>query len=207
VAADIEAICDLKGRLHITPAGAAAGEGGFLLGVPRARYVELIAHAHVLVLERAAALLGFSVTLPDHVLRATAVWARRAGIEWLGTAPAVPDDARVGYFDQLACLPGWPGRLGAPALALRALLELVEAGHQHIFATVVRHPFHNVAALRMLEAIGARRAGRLSEQHDAVGDLVSDVYHLDLSNPDRPRPWEATALGRRIRRCSDRWGA
>jgi len=69
----------------------------------------------------------------------------------------------------------------------------------------VSHPFHNVAALRMLEAIGAQRAGRLVEQHDAVGRLISDVYHLDVSRPGSARPWEATALGRRIRRTIERW--
>jgi len=207
VSADVDSIWNLKRRLHITPVGGATAEGGFLLGVPRARYVALVEHANVVVLERGAVLVGFAVTLPDHVLRATDVWARRAGIEWLGTRPAVSDDARVGYFDQLACLPGWSGRLGAPALALRALLDLVETGHQHVFATVVRQPFHNVAALRMLEAVGARRAGRLVAQHAAVGRLVSDVYHLDLCIPEAPRPWDATALGRRIRRIIDQWSA
>jgi hypothetical protein len=175
-------------------------DGGFLLGVGRARYAELIAHANVLVLESARAIVGFAVTLPDHVLRASDVWSRRAGIEWTETPPAIAEDARVGYFDQIACMPDRQSRIGAPALALRALLDLVVTGHQHVFATVVREPVHNLAALHLLEAIGARVVGRLAEQHEDVGALVSDVYHLDRSGAHPPEPWVDTALGRKIQR-------
>lgn len=206
VGADVDSIWELKQRLQIPPAEwqRRVDEGGFLLGVSRVRYAELVAHANVLVLECAGTILGFAVTLPDHVLRATDVWARRAGIEWHGPPPAIPEQALVGYFDQLACVPGWQGRLGAPALALRALLDLVTTGHQHVFATVVREPVHNAAALRLLEAIGARVAGRLVEHHEEAGRVVSDVYHLDRSTPRPGQPWTDTALGRRIQRAMAR---
>src|SRR5688572_25926820 len=81
--------------------------GGFLLGVPRARYVELVEHANVLVMEdrRTGALAGFSVTLPDHLLRASPLWQRRQHIAWSVDPPLFPEDVKVGYFDQIACAP------------------------------------------------------------------------------------------------------
>lgn len=196
--ADVDAIFALKQCLQITPVAGATTRGGFLLGVSRARYAELVAHANVLVLESGRVLHGFAVTLPDRVLRASALWARRDAIAWAAGVPAIADEIPIGYFDQIACAPGWASRLGAPALALRALLDLLAAGHRHVFATVVREPVHNLAALRMLEAIGARHVGQLRESHDALPELRSDVYHLDCSGTSHETPWEDTALGRRI---------
>lgn len=197
---DVDAIWDLKRRLQITVPGGRTVDGGFLLGVSRSRYAELVAHANVWVLEQGRGIVGFAVTLPDRVLRASDLWSRRAGISWSAQAPVIDDDARVGYFDQIACAPGRASRMGAPALALRALLDLVVTGHQHVFATVVREPVHNVAALHLLEAIGARHAGRLAEHHEDVGVLVSDLYHLDRSGSAPPSPWDDTPLGRKIQR-------
>lgn len=208
--ADAAAIFALKRRLHIEPMAGATPRGGFLLGVSLARYAELIEHANVLVMEDVAgpdgpALLGFSVTLPDHLLRRSALWARRDAITWTFGVPAIADDAPVGYFDQIACAPGPASRLGAPALALRALLQLLSAGHRHVFATVVREPVHNVAALRMLAAVGARPVGQLQEDYEELSGVRSDVYHLDLSGPSPATPWSDTALGRRIVRMIGSW--
>jgi len=208
--ADVDAIFALKRRLRISPAAGPSPRGGFLLGVSLARYAELIAHANVLVLEGAGAvgeraLLGFSVTLPDRVLRHSPLWARRDAIVWSAAAPAFADDAPVGYFDQIACAPGSAGRLGAPALALCALLDLLSTGHQHVFATVVRAPVHNLAALRMLAAVGARRVGQLREDYEELPDVCSDVYHLDCSASSPVKPWNDTRLGRRVIRMISRW--
>jgi len=211
--ADAEAIFALKNRLRISPASGASARGGFLLGVSLARYAELIAHANVLVLEGGGAagahdnrpLLGFSVTLPDRVLRRSPLWARRDAIVWSAGPPAFADDAPVGYFDQIACAPGSTSRLGAPALALCALLDLLSTGHQHVFATVVRAPVHNLAALRMLAAVGARQVGQLREDYEDLPDLRSDVYHLDCSSDAAAAPWNDTPLGRRIARMIALW--
>ena len=207
--ADADAIFALKKRLRIVPGAGRSPRGGFLLGVSLARYAELIAHANVWVLEGPSAggeraLLGFSVTLPDRVLRRSPLWARRDAIVRSAEAPAFADDARVGYFDQIACAPGGTSRLGAPALALCALLDLLATGHQHVFATVVRAPVHNRAALPMLAAVGARHVGQLREDYENLPDLRSDVYHLDCS-ATAATPWNDTPLGRRVVRMIARW--
>jgi len=210
---DAEAIFALKSRLRISLGASRSQRGGFLLGVSLARYAELISHANVLVLEGprlggargGRPLVGFSVTLPDGVLRHSPLWARRDAIVWSGEAPAFTESAPIGYFDQIACAPGSSGRLGASALALCALLDLLSAGHQHVFATVVRAPVHNLAALRMLAAVGARHVGQLREDYEDLPDLRSDVYHLDCSAPSVATPWNHTPLGRRITRMMARW--
>jgi len=210
---DAEAIFALKRRLRISPGASRSQPGGFLLGVSLARYAELISHANVLVLEGprlggsrgGRPLVGFSVTLPDGVLRRSPLWARRDAIVWSAEAPAFTESAPIGYFDQIACAPGSSGRLGASALALCALLDLLSAGHQHVFATVVRAPVHNLAALRMLAAVGARHVGQLREDYEDLPDLRSDVYHLDCSAPSLATPWNHTPLGRRIARMMARW--
>lgn len=199
IAADIDRMLALKSRLRLVPRGGRTTEGGFLLGVSRERYEALVAHANVVIMDDLAtgALAGFAVTLPDPVLRASDVWARRDAIAWSG-APPIAEGARVGYFDQIACAPYAEHRRGAPALALKALLDLLATGHQHVFATVVREPLHNTAALELLRAVGARHVGALAEHHEDLGAMRSDVYHLDRSDPTAPAPWTDTAVGRRI---------
>lgn len=184
-AADVGAILAVKERLRVSLVGEEheRGEGGFLLGSTAEQYLGFVAQADVLLLEAEGAVLGFSVTLPDEVLRASELWARRERIRWSGLDPAEIEPARLGYVEQLGVLRGALGRRWAPAFAMAALLRLAEAGHEHIFATVVREPFTNLAPLPLLRQIGARAVGRVDEEYPEVGRLVSDVYHL------RPATW------------------
>lgn len=189
----------IKERLKVVP-GDDASASGFLLGCSADRYAEFVARANALVLDDAAlgGLAGFAITLPDEVLRATDVWARRREIAWDGGDPARFEAERVGYFEQLAVLPGCRYRIAAPALALRALSDLLADGHRHVFATVVRAPFNNVVSRRLLSAVGARRVGEIDERYDGVGRVVSDLYHLDRSEPVANDPLTTSRLARRL---------
>jgi len=197
VEADVSGMVVVKEQLRIAPGG--GPPGGFLLGSSPEQYAFFVANANAYVLEDAKrGLVGFAITLPDEVLRMTDVWARRREIDWEGDGWERFETERVGYFEQLAVLPGCQYRIAAAALALRALTDLLADSHRHVFATAVSAPFNNLASRRLLDAIRARRVGRIDETYPDVGRIVSDVYHLDRSRPDPDDPLTTSRVARRL---------
>lgn len=197
---DLDPLLEVKRGLRLDPASPAPG-GGFLLGASPEAYAFFIERAQVLVLEDAAGHVGgFAVALPDAVLRATDLWARRRSIHWEGGSWDALEGTRVAYFDQLAVRPGRRFRTYAAALAVAALRGLADTGHEHVFATVVREPVRNQASLPLLRAAGARRVGEIDEVYPEVGRLLSDVYHLPVGPDTVPTLLGSTPLGRRVDR-------
>ena len=191
---DAEAILAVKRALALPPDARTAPRGGFLLGASLEGYRSLIDAADVWVLTGTGGeVAGFAVLLPDPVLRASELWARRACIQWDAPGGWTPPEDRVCYFDQLAILPS--ARMRAPELALAALRGAVRTGHQHLFATVVVHPLENTASLALLRALGARRVGRVDEVYEAVGQIISDLYYAPIDRADERL--EETRAGRR----------
>jgi len=203
--ADVDSIFAVKRDLMIAPNAQAMARGGFLLGSSREQYAFFITHANVLVLEADGRVQGFTVTLPDEILRQSDLWTRREQINWQESLGSSPEDVslfaelsnalvtgRIGYFEQLALLPFAPLRIYAPAFALCAALDLKLRGHRHIFTTVVAGPVANPAPLPLLRIIGARRLGSIHEKYPDVGAIQSDIYHLDCARwnfgvgPDSP---------------------
>ncbi|HEX6371334.1 MAG TPA: hypothetical protein VF006_20615 [Longimicrobium sp.] len=192
--ADAEAILSVKRALALPPDTREAPRGGFLLGASLEGYRALIGAADVWVLTGTdGAVAGFAVLLPEPVLRASELWARREAIQWEAPAGWTPPEHRVCYFDQLAILP--QARMRAPELALAALRGAVRAGHQHLFATVVAQPVQNTASLALLRALGARRVGSVAEEYEGVGRIVSDLYYAPIDGADERL--EETRAGRR----------
>lgn len=192
--ADAEAILAVKRALALPPGAREAPGGGFLLGASLEGYRALIDAADVWVLTGTdGAVAGFAVLLPEPVLRASELWARREAIRWDAPAGWTPPEHRVCYFDQLAVLPD--ARVRAPHLALTALREAVRNGHEHLFATVVTHPVQNTASLALLRALGAWRVGRVDEEYEGVGRIVSDLYYAPIDGADQRL--EETRAGRR----------
>jgi hypothetical protein len=192
---DAEAILAVKRALALPPDAREAPRGGFLLGASLEGYRALIDAADVWVLTGTDGVVaGFAVLLPEAVLRASELWTRREGIQWEVPAGWVLPDSGVCYFDQLATLP--EARMRAPELALAALRGAVQAGHQHLFATVVAHPVQNTASLALLRALGARRVGSVDEEYEGVGRIVSDLYYAPIGGADT-RLAETTRAGRR----------
>jgi len=195
--ADVPAMLLTKHALRLDPARPAGG--GFLLGASAEEYAWYVRHAFVHVVEdEEGAVGGFAVALPDPVLRRSEVWARRREIAWEGGGWDALEQARVGYFDQLAVRPQRRFRIYAAVLAASALRALMDAGHQHVFATVVREPVHNRASLPLLHAAGARRIGQIDERYPEVGRILSDVYHLPVHPGTVDRLLASTPLGRRV---------
>ncbi|HET7228723.1 MAG TPA: hypothetical protein VFJ16_01840 [Longimicrobium sp.] len=204
--ADVPAMLDVKHTLRLDPVR--PGRGGFLLGASADAYAWYVEHAHVNVLEDAeGAVGGFAVALPDPVLRASDVWARRREIRWEGGGWDALELARVGYFDQLAVRPWRRYRIYAAALAVSALHALASSGHEHVFATVVREPVRNLASLPLLAAADARRIGQIDETYPEVGRILSDVYHLAVAPGAVDRLLGGTAIGRRVGRTLARAAA
>lgn len=191
---DLSAIVAIKQALGFVPGGPRP-RGGFLLGCPPQRYSALIEAGCVLALEQDGQVAGFAVALPDPLLRASDLWARRALIRWRDREAAPPEDEAIAYFDQLALAP-WASRLCAAPLALAAAARLAEAGHVRLYATTLQAPIRNPAALPLLSGIGARVVGSVTEYYEEVGEVVSDLHCAPLpAAVDAVRP---APLGLRI---------
>ena len=201
--ADLEAIVALRDELRLVP-GRSGGRGGFLLGCSPDRYGWLIGCASVTLLESEGALAGFAVTLPDPVLRASELWARRGAIGWRAGEAEPPADETIGYFDQLALARG-ASRLHAAPLALEALRGLADAGHDHLYATTLAAPVCNSASLRLLGACGARIVGHVAEHYQGIGDVVSWLHHVRI--PDALARVSDRAAGVRAALAADRLAA
>ncbi len=178
-AADLPAVVAIKEALGFAPGGPRP-RGGFLLGCPPQRYSALIDADCVLVIEQEGRVAGFAVAVPDPLLRASDLWARRSLIRWREKEGEPPQDEPIAYFDQLALAP-WASRLGAAPLALAAAARLAEAGHAKLYATTLQAPIRNPAALPLLRGIGARVVGSVTEHYEDVGEVVSDLHCAPLS--------------------------
>lgn len=196
---DIDGIVAVKSRLSMPREEEATSTGGFLLGSSRDWYEAFVDQAFFHVLEDPErGVVGFAIALGDELMRSGEIWGRRSEVEWLEDVSQA-DAGRVAYFEQLAILPERRYRLYAPSLALAPYRDLIQTGHTHLFATVVRKPIHNKAAIPLLTGIGARLVGRIEEEYDGVGRLVSDIYMVCIDRPSSDDPVENTPLGGKVR--------
>jgi len=175
---DVGALVAIKEKLGFEP-GTPRPRGGFLLGCSPERYAELIAAGCVLVLEEREEIAGFAITLPDAILRASELWARRSVIRWHEGEGEPPEGEPIAYFDQLALSPE-ASRLNAAPLALAAVRRLMRGGHRRLYATTLQAPIRNPAALPLLRAFGARAVGQLTEHYEGVGEVVSALHCAPL---------------------------
>ncbi|PRP92596.1 hypothetical protein ENSA5_47770 [Enhygromyxa salina] len=179
-ATDLRAVLEVRRGLPIT-AASEARSSGFLLGSEDSRYAQLLARARVWLLELGDEAIGFTLTLPDPILRASPLWAQRPTIAWRpGFDPDAELRGRIAYFDQLAVLPARRRRSWTAALALRALAELVvDEGHDRVLTTTVLEPVTNRAALPYLAHLGAHKIGQLDEHYPGVGPVVSALHMIE----------------------------
>lgn len=198
-AGDLAAVVAIKKALGFAP-GSPRPRGGFLLGCPPERYAALIEADCMLVLEQEARVAGFAVSLPDPLLRASDLWARRSLIRWREREGEPPEGEPIAYFDQLALAP-WASRLGAAPLALAAARRLAHSGHCRLYATTLQAPIRNPAALPLLRGIGARVVGSVTEHYEDVGEVTSDLHCAPL--PAALAAVRSAPLGIRIAARSD----
>lgn len=174
ISADVPRMFAIKQALRLED----SDDGGFLLGTSADGYAQLVAIAETWVLVDGRFVAGFSIALPDPIVRRSDVWTRRTEIVWDGFDPNAVEHGVIGYFDQLAVLPAYRHRPMSVALAIRPVIALLDAGCTEIFATTVREPVENRAAWPLLARIGATRVGRIDEVYPEFGPLVSDLHHV-----------------------------
>jgi hypothetical protein len=205
---DIAAMMAIKDGLRMPADGGVARGGGFLLGSSRDGYALFVEHAVTVVLEDRAAgtIVGFAIALPDPIVRGSDLWTRREAIAWEAFDPRAVENEPVAYFEQLAIVPDRRYGIYAPALAFAALKPLLDAGARHLFATVVKEPVHNVAALPLLLGMGGRKIGEIEETYEGAGRIRSEVYYIDRSDVAAGDPLAGSALGRRVVAMARRLG-
>lgn len=176
---DLPALVGIKESLALTREGGSASRGGFLLGCAPERYAMLIEIAQVTLLEVDGRGAGFAIALPDPVLRASELWARRGSIRWAPGEGEPGEGASLAYFDQLALAP-WANRLHAAPLALEAVRRLAADGHEHLYATTLAAPLRNRASFPLLAAFGAHIVGEVEEDYPEVGPVLSLLHHASI---------------------------
>lgn len=153
-------------------------EGGFLLGTTIETYRFFIENALVNVLEKENETVGFTVVLPDELLRISEIWQRKDEIKWESGEATRLLDKPLCYFEQLAVLPDINYRFYGVALALSAAREAFQH-HEVMFATTVVEPVCNRASIPFLESMGGICVGLIDEFYPEFGNLVSAVHLLE----------------------------
>ena len=173
VADDVAAMLSLKAELRFEATEDRSTRGGFLLGSSEAGYRQKIRDGIAWVLEDRD-LHGFAIALPDAAFKRSTLWASRHEVD--GTVSIAAFEAMaLGYFDQLAVRPGASRRYSA-ALALTAMMDLMESGADAMVTATVVEPVVNLAAVPFVERMGGTCVGRLRETDPHVGVLVSDIW-------------------------------
>jgi len=175
---DIDDLLAIKRALPMRPQGTTSRQGGFILGTDAEGYRRLLDYGRVWLLRVGGRTVGYATAYPDPVLRASPLWARKDLIAWDGFDPQAIIDQPIGYLDQLAVVPGALPRFYGTALALRTMLDLLDA-HRHVLTTVVHAPVKNLAALAFVRRLGGRLVGELDEHYPEAGDIRSGLYHFD----------------------------
>lgn len=181
---DLQTILKIRAALPM-PRSAQTTDGGFLLGSPPEQYLGYLQNNLVWILQVQGEAVAFCVAFPDHLLRASEFWQRRAQIRWIRPEEASQiEGQRIAYLDQLAAIPSPKTRFWTIALALRVLDELFAgndafAGHDLCVTTTVLEPVCNRAAWNFLDRAGAKRLGDLDEHYPVVGDIRSAIFCID----------------------------
>lgn len=170
---DIDAMLQLKSELRFQAGEQRSTRGGFLLGSSAEDYRQKVCDGIAWVLEEDT-LEGFALALPDDVFKTSALWQRRHQMD--GEVPIAHFEAlTLGYFDQLAVRAGASRRYSA-ALALTAMMELMEGGTDAMITATVVEPVVNFAAVPFVQRMGGQCVGRLAERDPHVGALISEIW-------------------------------
>jgi hypothetical protein len=175
---DAEAFIEVKRSLPMPSGLSETAEGGFLLGTNLQTYRFFIENAFVNVLDAGGRIAGFAIILPDRLLRSSQIWQQKDMIRWQNFDPGRFEERPICYFEQLAVLPASRYRFWGISLAYLTL-SAAFATHDAMFATVVKEPVFNRAALPLIEDVGGQYVGEADEVYPEVGRLLSRVYLIE----------------------------
>ena len=174
--ADATRFVEIKNQLPITLIDGTTPTGGFLLGTDAATYRYYIENAFCLVAEVDDKVVGFGIIFTDDMLRQSDVWQRRQFANW-NIDLAKYEDKKLGYFEQLAALPGY--RKLIVSLAYNLVLWVFDAGYDALFTTTVKEPIANLAAIPFIHAVKGIKAGNIDEVYPLIGPIKSDIYLIE----------------------------
>ena len=170
---DIEEMLNVKRELVFRESNGVSTHGGFLLGTDAQGYRIRIAQQLTWVIDDNG-VKGFSIMLPNQALRASEIWSRRNDVKWT-IDPEPIENSRLGYYDQLAVLPG-PWRSFAPVIAIVSIMDFMRQEPDYVISSTVIKPVTNLAAVPYLQFLGGTQVGILDEVDPVVGQLVSDIW-------------------------------
>ena len=153
--------------------------GGVLLGTDASTYRFFIEQAHCLVAEKEGQIVGFGIILPDHLLRTSDIWRKRAQATWQVNLEKY-EPQRLCYFEQLAFLPG--NKRLVLILAYNLVKWAFDLGCETLFATTVNQPVLNLAAIPFIRAVHGIKAGNIDEEYPLIGPINSDIFLLSSEN-------------------------
>lgn len=176
--ADAHHFVRIKNQLPMVQDAGQSASGGFLLGTDLLTYQTYIASAHCLVAEVNEVVVGFGILLPDGELRKAEIWQKRDLADWKIDLLRY-EGQQLAYFEQLAFLPGH--RRLVLKLAFNLIHWAIASGAETIFATTVRAPVLNLAAVPFIRAAGGHLAGNIDETYPGIGHINSDIYLVEAS--------------------------
>ena len=170
---DIDDMLKVKNGLLFQEFDTVSTRGGFLLGTDAQGYGIRIAQQLTWVIDDNG-VKGFSIILPDQALRASDIWSRRNEVQWT-IDPQPIEKTTLGYYDQLAVLPGkW--RSLAPVIAIVSIMDFMRQQPDYLISSTVIKPVTNLAAVPYLQFLGGKQVGVLDEVDPVAGPLVSDIW-------------------------------
>ncbi len=175
---DADAFVYIKEQLPLTLTDGSSTKGGFLLGTNKETYIEYITNSYCLIAEDNDLVVGFGIVLPDHILRASDIWIRRAEATW-NIGLEVYESKYLCYFEQFAFLPGY--KRAAITLAYHIVKRAFGEGHEVMFTTTVNKPILNLAAIPFINAANGIKAGNINETYPIIGHINSDIYLLEAT--------------------------
>ena len=170
---DVQGMLHVKKQLVFQETSGFSTQGGFLLGSDEQGYRARIAQHMSWVIEDNG-IQGFAIILPNAALRASELWSRKEDIRW-EIDPEPLEQGNIGYYDQLAVLPG-PCRKLAPVLAFVSLLDFIQQDPDFLLSSTVVKPIQNLAAVPYLKYLGGKCVGYLDEVDPIIGQLLSDIW-------------------------------
>ena len=173
---DAEGFIEIKNRLSLKPENESkTSTGGFLLGTDLETYRFFIRNYYCLSCEVNNKLVGFSIVLPDNILKSTELWTKRNSVKLEIDLKEI-ENSNIIYFEQLAFLPGY-SKL-ALATAYNSVKPAFENGAQYLLTTTVNKPITNMAAVPFILNSGGKKIGSINETYPVIGNIISDIYLL-----------------------------
>ncbi len=175
---DTDSFLKIKNQLPLIMSDGKISQGGFLLGTDKNTYLKYIQESLCMVAEVDGEVVGFGIIINNTQLRDSDIWQRRHQADWLINIDEY-EEKNLCYFEQLAFLKGH--RILMIRMVYQMMKMIVNEGVEFMFTTTVHKPIINLAAVPFILSVEGKKAGSIDESYPIIGDILSDIYIIDLS--------------------------